>query len=114
MGTYRTVISYKTYFEEFLDEQSPKVQRKILQILRLLEEIEMIPESYLKHIAGTDGLYEVRIVFGSDIFRVFCFFDEGRMVVLLGGFHKKTARTPVKEIEKALRLMKEYNKEKQI
>ena len=108
------MISYKTYFEEFLDEQSPKVQRKILQILRLLEEIEMIPESYLKHIAGTDGLYEVRIVFGSDIFRVFCFFDEGRMVVLLGGFHKKTARTPVKEIEKALRLMKEYNKEKQI
>lgn len=108
------MISYKTYFEDFLDEQLPKVQRKILQILRLLEEVEMIPESYLKHISGTAGLYEVRIVFGSDIYRVFCFFDEGKMVVLLGGFRKKTSRTPIKEIEKAIRLMKEYYEEKQI
>lgn len=113
MGTYRTVITFRHYFEDFLDLQPPKVQRKILQILRLVEEIELIPESYLKHISGTDGLYEIRISFGSDIFRVFCFFDAGKMIVLLGGFHKKTRRTPAKEIEKAVRLMNEYYKEKE-
>ena len=93
MGKFRTVIVYKEYFEDFLKEQSPKVQMKILQILRIIEEVEVIPERHLKSIKNAKGLFEIRIIFGSDIFRVFCFFDEGRLVVLLGGFRKKIAET---------------------
>ena len=83
-------------------EQSPKVQNKITKIL---EYIECIPTKYLKHMESTDGLYEMRITLGSDIFCVFCFFDKGRLVVLLSGFQKKTQKTPKKEIDKAVRLM---------
>ncbi len=109
---YHKLIFYKNYFEEFLEQQRPKVRRKILEILQFIEKIQMIPEVYLKKIEGTDGLYEVRIQAASDIFRVFCFFDSGRLVVLLSGFQKKTDKTPRREIDKAERLMKEYYKEK--
>lgn len=78
----------------------------------MIEVLERIPASHLKHIEGTDGLFEIRIQFGSDIFRVFCFFDDGKLVVLLSGFQKKTQKTPSREIEKAVNLMKEYYEEK--
>lgn len=61
---------------------------------------------------GTDGLYEARIQLDSNIWRVFCFFDKGKLVVLLNGFTKKTQKTPPKEIAKALSLMKEYYEQK--
>ena len=57
---------------------------------------------------GTDGLYEVRVEYGSNIYRIFCCFDNGNIVVLFNGFQKKTQKTPLKEIEKALRLKREY------
>ena len=108
----RTVITYGTYFEDFLKQQSPKVQWKILQILRIVEEIEMIPRNYLKHLKGTNGLYEIRVLFGQDCLRIFCFFDTGKLVVLLSGFRKKSQKTPKSEIEKAVKLMADYFKEK--
>ena len=61
---------------------------------------------------GTNGLYEARIQLGSNIWRVFCFFDNGKLVVLLNGFQKKTQKTQKNEIEKALRLMEMYFNEK--
>ena len=72
-------------------EQSPKVQNKITKILEILEYIECIPTKYLKHMESTDGLYEMRITLGSDIFCVFCFFDKGRFVTvcLLSGTPRK-------------------------
>ena len=63
--------------------------------------------------SGTDGLYEARISLGNNIWRIFCFFDGNKLVILLNGFQKKTRKTPKREIEKALRLMKEYYQEKQ-
>ncbi len=66
---------------------------------------------YLKHIEGTPGLYEIRIQPGSNIFRIFCFFDEGKLVVLANGFQKKTQKTPKQEIIKALKIMTEYYEE---
>ena len=108
---YRKVIVYKDYFESFLSTLKPEVQRKILQILRIVEIMERVPQSYLKQIENTKGLYELRIVFGGNNFRVFCFFDSGKVIVLLGGFEKKTRKTPKKEIEKAIRLMKEYKED---
>ena len=112
MKKHRTVIVYRSYFEEFLDLQTSKVQEKILQILRIIEEIDVIPTNHLRHIEGTNGLFEIRVSFGRNIFRVFCFFDTGQLVVLLSGFQKKTQKTPRKEIEKAVRLMNEYYIEK--
>jgi len=62
----------------------------------------------LKLISGTNGLYEARIQLGTDVWRVFCFFDKGKLVILLNGFQKKKQKTPKNEIEKAIILMKEY------
>lgn len=110
--TFRTVISYKSYFEDFLEKQNPKVKAKIAWTLKLIEEIHQVPETYLKHIEETDGLYEVRVQQGSDIFRVFSFFDEGKLIILANGFQKKTQKTPKKEIMKALKIKKEYYENK--
>lgn len=78
----------------------------------MIEELQKIPETYLKHIENTDGLYEIRVQFGRNIFRIFCFFDQGQLVVLAHGFQKKTQKTPKKEIEKALKIKEEYENEK--
>ncbi|MEQ9289652.1 MAG: type II toxin-antitoxin system RelE/ParE family toxin [Cyclobacteriaceae bacterium] len=108
----RTIIFYKDYFESFFVKQTEKVQKKIIWTINLIEEIRNIPETYLKHIKGTDGLYEVRVQVGSNIFRIFCFFDQGQLVVLMNGFQKKTQKTPKTEIKKALKIKKEYEQEK--
>ena len=112
MNRIREVIAYKDYFESFLRKQPIKVQNKIFKIIEAIETLERIPESYLKQIKGTKGLYEARISLASNIWRVFCFFDGGRLVILLNGFTKKTQKTPKREIEKAIRLMNDYFNEK--
>ena len=89
------------------------MQDKIIKILDILETVERVPITYLKYIEGTNGLFEVRVQFGSDIFRIFCCFDGNRLVVLFSGFQKKTQKTPTKEIERALRIMDEYYNEKE-
>lgn len=109
---YREVITYKSYFEDFFKEQSPKVQDKIIKILDLIEQVERIPVTYLRYIEGTDGLFEVRVILNGNIFRVFCFFDGNRLIVLLSGFQKKTQKTPKKEIEHAERIKAEYYNDK--
>lgn len=108
MKKIRKIIAYKHYFEDFLSKQPQKVQDKIFKVLEAVETLERIPSNYLKQITGTNGLYEARIQLGSDIWRVFCFFDEGKLVILLSGFRKKTQKTPGREIDKAAKLMKEY------
>ncbi len=108
----RTIIFYKSYFEEFFVKQRDKVQAKIVWTFDLIEEIEKVPETYLKHLENTDGLYEIRVQQGSDIFRIFCFFDQGQLVVLANGFQKKTQKTPKGEIDKALKIKQEYESEK--
>lgn len=55
-----------------------------------------------------NGLYEIRIEVGSNIYRIFSFFDKGNLVVLGNGFQKKSQKTPKQEIEKALKIMEEY------
>ncbi|NLK80611.1 MAG: type II toxin-antitoxin system RelE/ParE family toxin [Bacteroidales bacterium] len=104
----RTVVAYKDYFKKFLLSQPEKVQNKIFKIIEIIEYQQQIPEKYIKHIEGVKGLYETRISLGSNIWRVFCFFDEGKLVILLHGFQKKTQKTPKKEIKKAVLLMEQY------
>ena len=108
----RQVIAYKNYFEDFLKSQQQKVQDKIYKIIEAIETLERVPSNYLKHIESTNGLYEARIQLASNIWRVFCFFDNGNLVILLNGFQKKTQKTPKNEIEKALRLMELYYNDK--
>ena len=108
---YRTIIFYKDYFEKFFVKQSEKVKEKIIWTFQLIEEIERIPESYLKHIESTQGLYEIRVKLGREIYRIFCFFDKGNLVVTINGFQKKTRKTPKNEIELALRIKQKYSDE---
>lgn len=108
----RTVQIYKNHFWDFYNSQSVKVQDKIDWTIGLVRSLRIVPKIYFDHITGTDGLWEIRTKVGSNIFRVFCCFDEGNLVVLLSGFQKKTQKTPKKEIEKAERLKKEYYDEK--
>lgn len=74
----------------------------------MIEEVRKIPETYLKQVESTEGLYEIRVQHGSDIFRIFCFFDQGQLVVLMNAFQKKSQKTPKKEINKALKIKEEY------
>ena len=74
--------------------------------------MQQVPETYLKHVGCTDGLYEIRIQLASDIFRIFCFFDKGKLVVLTNGFQKKTQKTPKQGFAKALKIMEEYHENK--
>jgi phage-related protein len=112
MEKVRKVIAYQNHFEDFLKKQPLRVQDKIFKIIEAIETLERIPANYLKAMAGTKGLYEARIQLGSDIWRVFCFFDKGKLVILLNGFTKKTQKTPKSEIEKATKLMESYYTEK--
>tara|TARA_R110002020_G_scaffold137320_5_gene306263 strand:+ start:267 stop:602 length:336 start_codon:yes stop_codon:yes gene_type:complete len=104
----RNIIFYKNHFIEFYQNQNDKVKNKIQYIFELIKQVERVPEKFLKHLEGTEGLFEVRVEYQSSIYRIFCCFDEGRLVVLFNGFQKKSQKTPKNEIEKAERLMKEY------
>lgn len=108
----REVIAYKNYFEDFFREQTRKVQDKIIKVLDILEQVERVPSTYLKYIEGTNGLFEVRVQLGNNIFRIFCCFDGNKMVVLFSGFQKKTQKTPPGEIARAERIMNEYYNDK--
>jgi len=109
---YRKIIFYKDYFQDFFVKQRDKVRDKIIWTLELIEDVQKIPETYLKHMENTDGLYEIRVQQGSDIFRIFCFFDQGQLVILMNAFQKKSQKTPKKEINKALKIKEEYENSK--
>ena len=93
-------------------KQRQKVRDKIIWTFDLIELIDKVPETYLKHLEGTDKLFEIRVQNGNDIFRIFCFFDEGNLVVITNGFQKKTQKTPNREIERALKIKNEYYENK--
>jgi len=109
---YRKIVFFRNYFQDFFSKQSKKVKAKIVWTFDLIEELQRIPDVYLKHIENTDGLYEIRVQQGSDIFRIFCFFDQGKLIILANGFQKKTQKTPKNEIELALKIKKEYENER--
>ena len=110
---YRKIVFFKSYFQNFFNQQSKKVKEKIVWTFDLIDDLQRVSETYFKHIEDTDGLYEIRVQLGSDIFRIFCFFDKGNLVVLANGFQKKTQKTSKKEIELALKIKFAYENEKQ-
>lgn len=108
MNNDRQVIAYKNYFLDFYESQNDKVQAKIEWTLNLIKVTPKVPEKFFKYMQGTKGLYEIRVEVGNNIYRIFSFFDKGNLVVLGNGFKKKSQKTPKQEIEKALKIMEEY------
>lgn len=109
----RTIVLFEHYFSDFFIRQRQKVRDKIIWVFRIIEAQRQIPSEYFKYLEGTDGLYEIRVQQGGDIFRIFCFFDADKIVVLANGFQKKTQRIPATEIECAIRIKKEYEQKKE-
>jgi phage-related protein len=108
----REIKFYKGYFIDFYISLDTSVQEKIEYVFKVIKTVDLIPRKFLQHIENTEGLYEIRIKVGSDIYRVFCCFDSGRIVVLFNGFQKKSQKTPKNEIEKAIKIKEDYFKNK--
>jgi len=108
MKRYRQIIYFKNYYFDFFDKQSEKVKDKIDYVLFLITVADRIPKKFFQHLEGTNGLYEIRVEYQGNIFRIFCCFDEGNLVVLFNGFQKKSQKTPKSELDKAVKIMKEY------
>jgi len=104
----RQIIFHGEYFLDFYKELDTKVKTKIQYVLELIKQVERVPVKFLAPMSGYEGLYEIRVEYQSNIYRIFCCFDEGKLVVLFNGFQKKTQKTPKEEIEKAMRLKNEY------
>ncbi|OJV87238.1 MAG: addiction module toxin RelE [Bacteroidia bacterium 44-10] len=109
----RKIIFYENHFIEFYQKQNRSLKGKIQYVLELIKQVDRVPEKFLKHLTGTVGLYEIRIEYQSNIYRIFCCFDEGNLVILFNGFQKKTQKTPAEEINKAIKLMRSYFKNKE-
>ena len=103
-----TIIFYQNHFIDFYKELNPKVKEKVKYVLELIKQVERVPEKFLAPMTGYEGLFEIRIEYQSNIFRVFCCFDQGQLIVLFNGFQKKSQKTPKTEIERAMKLKTEY------
>jgi phage-related protein len=107
----RKVITYGGYFENFIETLSSKELVKLDYIISLLETKDRMPAKFIKHVR--DGLYELRMEYNGNIYRLFFIFDADCIVVLFNGFQKKTQKTPENEINKALKIKEEYYADKQ-
>ena len=108
MEFIRKIIFHGDYFAEFYDKQSSAVKRKINYVLSLVCTEEQIPSKFFKSVEGAAGLFEIRVEMEGNIYRIFCCFDEGKLVVFFNGFQKKSQKTPSQEIKKAVAIMKSY------
>lgn len=108
MNKEREIIFHGQYFKDFYIGVNDLVKEKIGYIFRIIKSVDKISEKFLKHIEGTDGLYEISVEAGNNIYRIFCCFDKRNLVVLFNAFQKKTQKTPSQEIELAKKLKREY------
>ena len=102
----RTIIAYKDYFNVFFAQLDTSTQDKVLYVLMLLRTQDRLPTKFIKLIRN--GLYELRVEYNGNIYRIFFIFDGNKIVVLFNGFQKKKQKTPQSEINKALKLKEEY------
>ncbi len=106
----RTLEPFESHFWAFYHAQTKAVREKIDYVLEIVISMERIPKQFFKHLE--DGIYEIRVKVGSDIYRIFCFFDAGNLVILLHAFQKKSQKTPRKEIHRAKQLRTKYYEDK--
>jgi len=108
----RNIYYYKNYYLDFFETLDNEVKRKFNWTLKLIATVNKVPSKFFKHVENSTGLFEIRVEVGNNIFRVFCFFDKNRLVILINGFQKKSQKTPRGEIELAEKLKKQYFDEK--
>ena len=108
----RDIFYYQNYYLEFFEKLKPDIKRKFNWTLQLIGTIDKVPMKYFKHMTGSTGIFEIRVEVGSDIYRVFSFFDKGKLIILLNDFQKKSQKTPKNELELAEKLKKQYFDEK--
>ncbi|MEW6703188.1 MAG: type II toxin-antitoxin system RelE/ParE family toxin [Bacteroidota bacterium] len=108
MDVKRKILFFGDYFLDFYSQQVLKTKEKIDFVLDLIRNVERVPIKFLKYLEGTDSLYEIRVLTHKSNIRIFSFFDEGNLVILLNGFVKKTNKTPKNELELGVKLKKEY------
>ena len=106
----RILEPYKDYFWDFYNSLEDNVKEKVDYVLQIVISVQRIPIKFFRHLE--DGIYEIRVEMGGNIFRIFSFFDDNKLVILLHGFQKKSQKTPRKEIERAKKLRKNYYEEK--
>ena len=104
----RMIVPFKDYFKDFKRTLSKDVLIKIYQVFIYIMSEDIIPVKFLKKIEEVKDLYEIRIEHNGNIYRIFCCFDEGNLVILFNAFQKKTQKTPTSEIERAIRIKDEY------
>ncbi|MEM1405500.1 MAG: type II toxin-antitoxin system RelE/ParE family toxin [Bacteroidota bacterium] len=107
----RIVEPFRDYFWDFYNPLKQSVKDKVDYVLQIVVSVQRVPTKFFKHLE--DGIYEIRIEVGGNIYRIFTFFDDNKLVILLHGFQKKTQKTPRKEIERAKKLRKEYYDDKE-
>ena len=110
----RKIVTYGSNFIDFYSEQNKNVQDKIDYVFELIKTLDIIPNRFFQHLESTDALFEIRVEYEGNIYRIICFFDEGNLVVLINSFQKKSQKTPRKEIELAKSLKKQYFIDKEI
>ena len=104
----RKIKTYGEYFDNFYLGLDKDVQDKIDWVFQLVKAVDQIPKKFFQHLGSTDGIYEIRVEFESNIYRILCFFDEGHLVVLINAFQKKSQKTQKTEIGLAKKLKKQY------
>jgi len=104
------IIFYGEYFIDFYKKLGLDVKSKFQYVFDLIKQVERVPKKFLSPMTGYKGLFEIRVEYQSNIYRVFCCFDKGKLVILFNGFQKKSQKIPKKEIEKAMKLKDEYFK----
>lgn len=111
----KQIIFYRTEndacpVEEFLDSLSDKQVEKVLWVLRIIKELEIIPKQYLKKMINTDDIWEIRVKFGNNSYRLLGFFHKSKIIILTNAFSKKSQKTPKSEIILAEKRKQEYLK----
>ena len=106
----KRIYAYKDEFVNFMKGLSEREQSKIKRALLLMETEDKIPYHYIKYLK--EGIYELRVTYGHNEFRIMFIYDGDTVVILLNAFRKKTQKTPKTELERAIRLKKEYYEQK--
>ena len=102
----RILEPYKDYFWEFYNSLGHKEKSKVDYVLQIIISTQRVSTKFLKHL--DEGIYEIRVEAGGNIYRIFSFFDDNKLVILLHGFQKKTQKIPKREIERAKKIRRDY------
>ncbi len=106
--TFYLLLNGSSPIKDFLDSLTGEQAKKVLWVLKLVEDMDILPRQYFKKLTGREGIWEVRVGLGNDIFRLLGFLSKRRFLIPTNAFVKKTQKTPKREIALAIQRKKEY------